>query len=321
MKLYRYLNRRFLLRYRIEYLFSLLVVGALRSLSPSLAWRAMRALGRFLWRKGYRRDIVLRNLSVAFPEKSDAWRDETGRRCYEHFSSMIVDVLLQRRMLNHGNIDKRVALKGEALRVVREHGVAGWRQRSTGVIFLTGHIGNWELNCGVFDLLGIPIAPIFRGPQNPWLAEMIKGIRLNSQGKFIERRGAVSAMVDHLGTGGNIGFLFDQEAIHGMPVPFFGKVAPTHKTPAVLTLDHRFPIVFGVCVRRGDFLSYELEGIRLDPPEPTGDVQADRLRVMSDLSRRLEEAIRRDPEQYLWGHRRWKRVGLHGEDLVPEKKR
>ena len=199
MKLYRYLHRRFLLRYRIEYLFSLLVVGALRSLSPSLAWRSMRALGRLLWRRGYRRDIVLRNLSVAFPEKSDAWRDETGRRCYEHFSSMIVDVLLQRRMLNYGNIDKRVALKGEALRVVREHGVAGWRQRSTGVIFLTGHIGNWELNCGVFDLLGIPIAPIFRGPQNPWLAKMIKGIRLNSQGKFIERRGAVSAMVDHLG--------------------------------------------------------------------------------------------------------------------------
>jgi len=314
MTLFRKLNRRFLLRYRLEYAFALFVLGSLRSASPAFAWRAMRALGRLMWRLKYRRDIVLRNLSVAFPDKSDAWREETGRKCYEHFASMMVDVLLQRRMLTWGNVDKRVAMRGWVLNHVQEHGVRGLRKRARGVIFLTGHIGNWELSCGVFDLIGLPIAPIFRGPQNPWLAKMLKNIRLNAQAQFIERRGAVSAMVNHLSEGGAIGFMFDQEALHGMPVPFFGKIAPTHKTPAVLTLDHRFPIFFGTCMRRGDFLQYEMRGFRLDPPEPTDDVHADRMRVMTDLTNRLEEEIRRYPEQYLWGHRRWKRVGLHGED-------
>ncbi len=321
MKLYRYLYRRYLLRYRVEYAMALMVVGLLRAVSPSFAWRSMRALGRFVWRTGYRRDVVLRNLKVAFPEKSDAWRNEIGRKCYEHFASIIVDILLQRRMLNYGNVDKRVQMRGWARDYMGKHGVEGLRRRSTSVIFLTGHIGNWELACGIFNILGVSIAPVFRGPQNPYLDKLLKAVRLDSQAMFIQRRGAVSQMVEHLETGGNIGFVFDQEAINGPLVPFFGVAAPTHETPAVLTLDYRYKILFGVTVRRGDFLRYDMHGLLLDPPEPTEDRHADRMRVMTDLSRRLEEAIRRDPEQYLWGHRRWKRVGVHGEDLVPEKMR
>jgi len=321
MKLYRYLYRRLLPRYRLEYALTLLLVGLLRAVSPSFAWRSMRAAGRLLWRAGYRRDTVLRNLRVAFPKRTEAWREETGCKCYQHFASMIVDILLQRRMLSYSNLDRRVQMRGWALDYMHKHGVEGLRRRSTSIIFLTGHFGNWELACGIFNLLGVAIAPVFRGPQNPYLANLLKKLRLDSQATFIERRGAVAQMVELLRSGGNIGFVFDQEALTGPKVPFFGVAAPTHKTPAVLTLDHRFKILFGVTVRRGDFLRYDMHGILLDPPEPTQDRHADRMRVMTDLSRRLEEAICRDPEQYLWGHRRWKRVGVHGEDFVPEQER
>ena len=115
------------------------------------------------------------------------------------------------------------------------------------------------MSSGVFSLMGVHIAPVYRMPQNPWLARFIRRIRLDQQSKFIERRGAVNEMLRHLEGGGNVGFLFDQEAIWGYSVQFFGKKSVTHKTPAVLARDYGYPIFFGVMIRTGP-MQYEGRG-------------------------------------------------------------
>jgi len=104
MSWFRRLNRRLLLRYRLEYLIGLCVVYGVRALPPSLAWAGARAAGNLVWRLGVRRRAIMTNLAIAFPEKTEAERAEIGRRSVEHFASMIVDILLQRRMLSRGNL-------------------------------------------------------------------------------------------------------------------------------------------------------------------------------------------------------------------------
>jgi KDO2-lipid IV(A) lauroyltransferase len=319
MNLLRRINRRYLVRYRVEYAAVLLMLHLLRSMSPAFAWRFARAVGRLFWRLRIRRNVVLTNLKIAFPNSTPAQRERIGRRTFEHFASMAIDVLFQRRMLSRRNLYRRIRIVGWWKDYLRRHGEDGLRRRSRRMLYTTGHFGNWELSTGVFNLMGVEISPVYRMPQNPWVARIVRDIRLDAQARFIERRGAIQEMVDLLDAGGNIGFLFDQEAVHGSEIPFFGLGARTHKTPAVLALDHRVGIVFGVMARRGDFLQYEMRGVMLDPPQPTGDRRADRLAFMTGLNRLLETEIRRDPEQYLWGHRRWKRVGAHGEDHGQEK--
>ena len=66
---------------------------------------------------------------------------------------MAVDVLLQKRMLSHANLHQRVTFDGFAAEYLDEHGEEGLRRRSSGIIFLTGHMGNWELSSGVFGLM------------------------------------------------------------------------------------------------------------------------------------------------------------------------
>jgi KDO2-lipid IV(A) lauroyltransferase len=233
-----------------------------------------------------------------------------------------MDVLLQTRMLRKRNVLERIRLTGWARNYMDEHGPEGLRRRAHKVLFLTAHLGNWELASGFFSLLGVQISPVYRAMRNPFVDRLFRKIRLDSQYEVIERRGAVQSMMERFEQGGNIGFLFDQEALHGIYVPFFGVPACTHKTPAVLARDYDVKIFLGVVVREGDFLHYEARGELLDMASfKTDDRQADLERITADLMQRLEAEIRLYPDQYFWVHRRWKRVGVHGVEHVPEKKR
>lgn len=322
MNLWRRLNHRLLLRYRLEYLVTLAFVYGVRALSPRVAWLVARSMGRLLFRLGLRRKTVLTNLEVAFPDLSADERREMAVRVYEHFASMIMDVLLQTRMLRKANVLERIRLTGWARAYMDEHGKEGLRRRAHRVLFLTAHLGNWELASGFFSLLGVQISPVYRAMRNPFIDRLFRKVRLDSQYEVIERRGAVQSMMERFAQGGNIGFLFDQEALHGIYVPFFGVPACTHKTPAVLARDHDVKIFLGVVVREGDFLHYEARGELLDMSSfKTDDRQQDLERITADLMRRLEAEIRTYPDQYFWVHRRWKRVGVHGVEHVPEKKR
>lgn len=311
MKWLARLNRRFLLRYRLEYFGVASVFYLVRGLSPRFAWYLARGAGRLAWTLRIRRKTVLTNISVAFPDMEPRERENLARRSYEHFASVAVDMIFQRRLIRPYNFDKHFTFRGWAERYVAEHGTEALRDRARRILFLTGHFGNWELSSGCFSLMGVRIAPVYRMPQNPWVAKLLMRTRLDSQTKFIERRGAVDVMMKHLDRGGNVGFLFDQAAVYGLPVPFFGQVAPMHKTPAVVSRDHDVRIFFGVFVRLGDFLRYEGRGELLELPQRTDDRHADLIRIMTDLARRMEVEVRRNPEQYLWMHRRWKRVGVY----------
>lgn len=304
------LNRKYLVRYRLEYLGLLGVYYLICAAGPEMCWACARLMGRFVWRLGIRRTTVMTNLGIAFPEKSEAERAEIGRRSFEHVAVMVVDILLQRRLVSRANFDRRITVTGWAQRYLEEHGEAALRQRARGIVFITGHFGNWEMSSGIFSILGVHIAPVYRMPQNPFIAKFLNRIRLDRHTKFIERRGAVNEMLRHLDSGGNVGFLFDQEALYGMPIDFFGKPASTHKTPAVLARDHDSPIFFGVTIRTGD-MTYEGRGELVDFPPKTEDRAADHRAYMQVLSDMLEAVVREYPEQYLWAHRRWKRTGAH----------
>jgi len=314
-RLFRRLNERLLLRYRLEYAVALLLVHAVRALSPAFAWEGARALGTLAYRLGLRRRPVLANLRVAFPELPEAERQRIALACYRHFFSVVVDVLFEQRMVTKRNVFRKVRVTGWAKDYIARHGLKGFQERAKRMLILTAHLGNWEFASGVFGLLGVEIVPVFRAIRNPFVNKLVRGLRLVAHDRLIERRGAVPAMVEHLEKGGNIGMLFDQEAVHGIPVPFFGLPARTHKSPAILARDHDVKIFFGIMAREGDFLRYEGRGELLELPPKSDDRIRDIERITTELMRHLESEIRRRPEQYLWMHRRWKRAGIHDVEV------
>ncbi len=316
MNWFHRLNRRFLLRYRLEYAIVLAVVYGLRAMSPRFAWASARDVGRLVYRVGVRRKTLDRNLALACPEKSPEGRRQIAIKSMAHFASMVVDVIFQRRMVRPGNFRKRFKLGGWAKEYFDHYGAEGFRRRARSCLFASAHMGNWEMGPGFFNLFGVPLIPVYRRTSNPFLDRLLRRIRLQQQTKVIEKRGAVEAMFRCFEAGENVGILFDQEAARGIRVPFFGHEATIQKTPAVLVRDYGVKVVMGFLVRHGDFLNYETVGKLIQYDRKTKDRDADIRFITADLMKHLEELIRQYPHQYLWSHRRWeKQAG--GGTLTP----
>ena len=173
----------------------------------------------------------------------------------------------------------------------------------------SGHLGNWELAAQFLSRYK-PVSGITRPMNNPLIEAVITRrkprYRFRPISKYSKDPGR---FVQVLGDGGILALLMDQHpTVGGVPVDFFGHSAPTYTTAAMLHLVTRTPLCFGVCERTGPG-RFVLRTSPVIQVSPSGKKKQDVLQILQTLNAHLEEAIRRSPEQYLWGHRRWRDAG------------
>jgi KDO2-lipid IV(A) lauroyltransferase len=161
--------------------------------------------------------------------------------------------------------------------------------------------------------LGIPMASIYRVPDNPEVDALLRGIRRAATGGRelpLFPKGAAGARLAlrHLAEGGVLGILADQKMNDGVAVPFMGHLAMTPAAPAALALRFRCPLIPGHVERLGA-ARFRLV---VEPPLPlpdTGDRGEDLHALTLAINARLEAWIRARPAEWLWLHRRWPRGG------------
>jgi KDO2-lipid IV(A) lauroyltransferase len=120
-----------------------------------------------------------------------------------------------------------------------------------------------------------------------------------------------------------LGILIDQDTqVQGVFVPFFGRLAYTPRAAADLALRFRAPVIVGTCRRRGPRPGHGHEvtavEIAYDPDAP--DREAEAVRLTAACTAVLEEAIRRNPPEWVWMHERWKTVPPAGAIEPPQAK-
>jgi Kdo2-lipid IVA lauroyltransferase/acyltransferase len=256
------------------------------------------ALGVLLFLLGIRRRVVVDNLRLAFPERTDAERRDIARATYRHLGEMVPEFL-------------RVPYLGPAeLEEMFEY--QGWEnlQRAAalgkGVIACTGHFGHFDLLAAAHALRGVPMTTISRKMQ----VGLWKGTRARAgvQEIYVNPGETFSAAVKALRAGRVLGYVIDQSEPNRNAIypTFFGVPAATAATPAVLSRRTGAPVLFAVSLPLGGGRHRVVIEGPLFPPE-TGDHQRDALAFMQDLNDRLEVWVRRNPEQWYWLHRRWKR--------------
>jgi KDO2-lipid IV(A) lauroyltransferase len=162
-------------------------------------------------------------------------------------------------------------------------------------IFITGHLGSWELAAGLAATqTGRPGAVVVRQVDNRFLNALWRSVRVRTDTEWIEKRGAAGEALARLRRGEDVAMLLDEHAgPRGVFVPFFGTLASTQKTPAVLSLATGAPVVVL---------------FRLAMLEPNRQLPVDE--AIRDLTARLvstyEAWIRDEPWQWRWIHWRWK---------------
>ncbi len=275
-----------------------LLVRLLARLPRGLLDALGRALAALAWALGVRRRVVLGNLRLAFPERSEAERRAVGRAAYRNLGRLAAEFL------------GVPGLGREELERVFVY--EGWerfeaaRARGKGVIACTGHFGNFELLAAAHTLRGVPITMITR---RMGLAAAWRRVRARAgvEDLVVTKGETLAAAVRALKAGRVLGYVVDQNMPRQRAVfpTFFGVPAATSPTPALLSLRTGAAVVFVLAVPLGGGRHRVVIEGPLDVPR-SGDRERDVLAFLQDLNDRLERHVRAHPEQWYWLHRRWK---------------
>ncbi len=180
--------------------------------------------------------------------------------------------------------------------------------KGRGVILMTGHLGNWEIGAAGFTTRGVPFDAVAKPMENSLFGRALAEARRRVGMGVIDVLDAPRGVLRSLRRGRAVAILADQNTPTGdLFVPFFGRPASAARGPALFALRSGAPMMLAVPLRDpGPKATYT---VTVEPIEfePTGDRDADVVRLTEAHTRALEAAIRRAPEQYFWLHRRWKR--------------
>jgi len=257
-------------------------------------WLARRYTGLLDLAVPRLRQGALRNLELAFPSMSPEERQRVTRGAFHSIARLLV-ALARFPQIRRENIDAWIRYEGY------EHFEEALR-RGRGVLFATGHLGNWELSAYAHAILSAPMHVVVRPLDNRRLDALVERRRTLSGNRIIEKKDFARGILKALAANEAVGILADQNTSteEGVFVNFFGIPACTNAGLA------RIAAHSGAAVIPGFALWSEAEGryvLRFYPPvEITGDLVADTQRVQQQL----ESVIRAHPGQWLWIHRRWK---------------
>lgn len=176
-----------------------------------------------------------------------------------------------------------------------------------GRVMAIGHFGNFELYARTtMQVPEFQEATTYRALRQPWLNRVLQDLRERSGCLYFERRTEAAALKRAMTEKRlMIGFLADQHAgDRGLRIPFFGRDCSTSAAPAVFALRYECPLHVAVCYRVG-LARWRIEVSEAIPLQHAGQPRSVEA-ITTDINRAFEAAVRRDPANWFWVHKRWK---------------
>lgn len=286
---------------------SWILVGAVRLLSmlpPGPVLVLASLVGRLAWLAPGNRRQMLAHLALALPERSEAERRAIARACLVHLAWLAAEVVTIRSF--DARLDEYVSFAPGAEERVKRALALG-----RGIVYITGHVGNWELMARRMARAGVPCATIAKAGQDPRLTALLEGARTEGNVEVLWRESpsTARAMIRCFRQGKLLGILIDQDTkVQGVFVPFFGRPAFTPRAAGDLALRFQAPVLVGWTRRRGRRrgAGHEVcvEEIAYDPRP--ADTEAESIRITARATAILQQAIQDRPEEWVWMHERWK---------------
>lgn len=246
------------------------------------------------------RDVAESNLQRALPELDSAARRHIRLGVYRNLGRVAL-ALAKLPAWTERTILQHVGFSG------LEHFRAA-EAKGSGVLLLTGHLGNWELGALAHGAVVGPISVMVRPIANPLVDRIVEARRSAHGNRVIAKRNSAREVLKVLSAGGTVGILADQNTLpeDAVFVEFFGMPAAAHKGFAQLALRSGAAVVPAFArwdpASRRHVVEYgpEIEIVRSGVAER--DIETNTQR----FQRVLEEQVRANPDQWLWIHRRWK---------------
>ncbi len=289
------------MRHKLQYVPLVVLVRLIGVLPRSLAQGIGILIGGLVYYLHPRlRRVGMRNLELAFPEKSVKERRKILRGVYVSLGRLLGEVCL---------FPYYTRQNASAIAVYQGfENFEAAEKRGKGVLFLTGHFGGWEVGSFFHSLQGHPMQIVVRPLDNPDVDALVTHYRSLHGNTIIGKqefaRGLLAAMRDNQ----TVGLLMDTNMTppQGVFVPFFGIPACTASGLARVALHTDASVVPAFTIWDPVLRKYRVEFDKPIKLVRTGDDEADAVANTAIFTKVIESYVRRYPEQWLWVHRRWK---------------
>jgi KDO2-lipid IV(A) lauroyltransferase len=289
------------MRERLEYAAVLVLVklmGALprswaRALGAGVGGAASLLLARL-------RKVGLRNLELAFPEKSPSERERILRELFRNLGWLLAEFC---QMPRYTPPNTQSFLRYDGL----DHYLAA-KAKGKGVLIVTGHLGAWELSSYYHSLMGYPMSMVIRRLDNARVDRLVNHIRCLHGNRVLHKDDFARGLLGAMRQGETVGILMDTNMTppQGVFVPFFGHMACTASGLARVALKTGAAVLPGFMLWEERERKYVLHfGPEIDLTA-SGDDEKDAVENTARFTTAIEDWVRRHPSQWLWVHRRWK---------------
>jgi KDO2-lipid IV(A) lauroyltransferase len=247
------------------------------------------------------RRLALEHLRMAFG-------DEISSAGCSHIARASL-VNMARSFCELAKIDEIRLRAGEYIESEGEAHVDRSLEQGGGAIIVTGHIGNWELLAAYWAWQGYSIAAIARRIYIDGLNQMLVEFRRRQGVETILRESPHSSrqLLRAIKNNSLLAMLIDQDTqVQSVSVPFFGQLARTPAAAASLAIRRDLPV-------HAAFIQRRPQGghrITITPAfeiERSGDLRTDITALTRAFNAALEAQVRRNPAEWVWWHRRWRR--------------
>lgn len=250
----------------------------------------------YIW--GGRRRIAIENIEKAMG--NGQWANSLAKETFKNLGKSFVEILKVYYGLGERIIDS-----------VKIEGIENFNQAKSegkGVLFITGHCGNWELMAIAASARLSGIGIVARPIDNPYINKFVEKAREKYGNTVIYKKGALKEIMKRLKEGGCVGILMDQAVLpdEGYVIDFLGRGAWTTKMPAIIAR-RTGAAVLPAFIRSADNGHVISIGRKIGLPAGD-DSEATLIEDTKRFSSFIEEYIKQNPSEWLWIHRRWKRV-------------
>lgn len=271
---------------------------------------ALRFLGGVLglllgYVPGRRFRTAVINLRACFPQRDDAWHQNTARKSLIHEARSLLETPRLWR-LPPARV-RRLAVETAGFDLLERA-----KEKGTGVVLITPHLGNWEFS-GLYLALEVKMHSMYRPLKHPALDRYARAGRERTGGVLVPAdRGGVRAQLEALRAGQAVGILPDhtpRRLEDGVLAPFFGVPAATAALAARLARRQGVTVLAVRCLRRRGGFRLEVlpADARVYAPEPAT--------AAAGLNATVEACIGEAVEQYWWSYPRFRKRRMEPPSL------
>ena len=256
---------------------------------PLLGWLGAHVIGPMAGL----RERVRANLDLVAPDLPQAERNRMARQVPGNMARTMAEIFSGAEFVARA---ARSKVDGTGLAALR-----GAHAKGQPVILVTGHLGNYDAARALLLAQGFKVAGFYMPMRNPaFNARYVAAISRIGTPVFARGRDGLVAMLRFLRQGGMVGLVADHYMAHGTLMDFMGQPARTALSAAEMALKYNALLVPVYGIRQPDGLSFR---VRIEDPIP----HSDPVTMTHALNTSLEAQIRRNMDQWMWTHRRWKK--------------